>query len=151
MSKENVIKNDVKISRHCELNRFVDRVSTRMKHSSGLAIHENVEIFAVNPELQVSKDSPILSSRKSEFYVKAKNEYKNRGKPDPQIQRNIDAKNAEKERQRKILEKYKKEMMKGGYQICYFENVSDAPDPKLIAMRRHLYLVGSLPSSYQFE
>ena len=149
MSKEVVIKSDVKISRHCELNRFVDRVSTRLKHSSGLAIHNDIDIQAIPPNQEENKAFVFKPVHKSKYYLQVENEYKNRGKPDPAIARNIAARKAVEKKQLEKLERHRR--MNNPIDKFHYSEVTIAADPRRIAELRHLYLVGSLPSTHVFE
>ena len=149
MSKEVVIKSDVKISRHCELNRFVDRVSTRLKHSSGLAIHNDIDIQAIAPNQMEGANFVQKPFHKSKFYIQAQEEYKNRGKKDPELIKKAAIRKSFLD-QKNDLKRYQ-ENMRCGHLDLDVVSFTIPMDPRRIAEIRHLYFVGCLPTNHKIE
>ena len=155
MSKEVVVKSEAKISRHCELNRFVDRVSTRLKHSSGLAIHDDIDIFAIpsnQPENNAFIQKPV---HKSKYYQQVEEEYYRKRNPDrTQFEINREARRKVEQEQLEKVHRYREALkFKNAFAHLYIDVVSFSIDPdfRRMAAFRHLAIVGSLPTDFKFD
>ncbi|EAY01279.1 hypothetical protein TVAG_395260 [Trichomonas vaginalis G3] len=149
MSKISGTSKELRITRHCELNRFVALVDQRAKHSSGLAIHQ--DIIPCKTDFQNKNQNKVANIEKSKYYRQAEENYKNRGKPNPDLIRNINAKKEASEKTKKNLKQYQRKLLQGTKTVQSFEVASQQPDARTLAIIRHLYLVGALPENLQFN
>lgn len=149
MAKISSASDIVKITRHCELNKFVALVDQRAKHSSGLAIHENV--YDCKEGLMKSNVEPKKVPYKSENYLRVQQQYENRGKPNPDLIRNQKAIKQAKDVTKSALKKYQKVRQQGTKTFNSVEIFDESPNPRKLAIIRHLYLVGSLPEGFVYN
>jgi len=155
MSKAVAPISDHLITRHCGFDQFVSRVDKRAKHSSGLAIHQNIPQVSLSPS---KKDEPVKfdssNLHKSKYYMDAQEEFQNRGKPDPNLEKNILAKKEAQDVVKTQLESYKTKkavaermaVQKSKRLYSNIGTVSIPPNNREIALFRHMKIVGSIPS-----
>ena len=136
---------DLKIQRHCAFDTFVSRVDQRMKHSSGLAIHQSAR-----PVPDPRKADPYVPPKvtKTRYYKEVERQYKERQNEDPMAIRNREAK--------KNIEKWLKDKLRlhqavGNRGLHHYtpaeelDIVDVPPNAEEMAMFRFRLAVGPLP------
>ena len=135
---------DTKVQRHCEFDTFVSRVDKRMKHSSGLAIHRNVE----NVPNETVGSRQMKPMHKSKFYRQQVREMKERIERKPEPDRNLLAKKEVENELLSRLRQYQKRQAKGEFSFIRDIGVIDCPpDPKLMARFRYPIGINMLDTS----
>jgi hypothetical protein len=131
---------DLKVQCHCTLDTFVSRVDQRAKHSSGLAIHEPP------PQPSASFAPGAKPPPKTKFYLAAEKEYKDRGKPNEVMLRNLARKKAVGEKIERRVRKAAKQ--RGRWSLVKANDcpsVDVVPDPVRMAQFRYKWLVKFSP------
>lgn len=125
---------DPKITRHCEFDTFVTRVDKRMKHASGLAIHKNSE----NKSSNSSRRKPQNQLHKSKYYLQHEQELKNRNIPNPNAERNKQAKKEIAQELQSRLRQYQKRETRGEFSLVFNCHTIDIPpDTREMAFFRY--------------
>jgi hypothetical protein len=131
---------DLKVQCHCAFDTFVSRVDQRVKHSSGLAIHD-APLQPLNSAAQRTEPR-----HKSKFYKAAEKAYNERGKPNQELLKNLARKKAIGAKLAKRVQRAAKQRSRWG--LVKVENcphVDVPPDPIRMAQFRYRFLVQFTP------
>lgn len=133
---------DLKIQRHCAFDTFVSRVDQRMKHSSGLAIHQSAK-----PVPDPRKADPYVPPKvtKTKYYREVERQYKERQKEDPIAIRNREAKKMVAKELEQRLRIYQAAGARGLYNYTPAEDLDQVdvpPNAQQMAMFRYRLAVG---------
>lgn len=147
----------IRVTRATDLDKFVSNINQRIKHSSGLAIHDNL---VNNPYLQnqgekskvsnvlgvkLSSTNKITTENSKKTFKKFLDNSEERKTELSRISQNVSKVNSQ---QRAALKEYQKRVSRGNRTIVInVDGFTIEPDPKKVARTRHLYLVGSFPKS----
>lgn len=136
---------DLKIQRHCAFDTFVSRVDQRVKHSSGLAIHQSAK-----PVPDPRKAEPYVPPKvpKTKYYKEVERQYRERQNEDPIAIRNREAKKMVAKELEQRLRIYQAAGRRGLYHYTPCEELDQvdvAPDTEAMAMFRFRLAVGPMP------